>query len=198
MADSAQNDVTRLLAEAGRGDEAAAATLFEKVYQELRVLAKNYLRRERPDHTLQATALVHEAYIRLVGAENTEGSASHWENRLHFFNVAAQVMRNILVDHARKYMAEKRGDGVRNLSLDEAVSFYEERDLDLVALDDALKRLEALDERQGRIVELRFFGGLKLEEIAEALGTSPVTVSREWQKAKMWLLSQLKEENGTS
>ena len=175
-----------MLAEVSRGDEAAVDGLFEKVYGELRRLAKNYLRHERPDHTLQATALVHEAYLRLVGVENAD-----WENRIHFFNVAAQVMRRILVDHARKHRAEKRGDGERKLSLDEAVSFYTERDINLVALDDALKTLEALDSQQGRIVELRFFAGLKIEEVAEALGISETTVSREWRKAKMWLRAQL-------
>jgi RNA polymerase sigma-70 factor, ECF subfamily len=191
VSNPAQNEVTWLLAEAGRGDETAAAALFEKVYQELRARAEVYLRRERPDHTLQATALVHEAYVRLVGADGAEGQPNRWENRLHFFNVAAQVMRNILVDHARRHQAEKRGEGERKLSLDEAVSFYNERDVNLVALDDALRRLEKLDPRQSRIVELRFFGGLELGEVAAALGTSATTVSREWHKAKMWLRSEL-------
>jgi RNA polymerase sigma factor (TIGR02999 family) len=187
--DYSQTGVTQLLAEVGKGDPAAAEQLFEKVYKELRGLAKNYLRRERPDHTLQATALVHEAYLRLVGAEN-----ANWENRLHFFNVAAQVMRNILVDHARKHAADKRGSGERKLSLDEAVSFFTERDINLIALDDALKVLETLDAEQSRIVELKFFGGLKIEEIAEVLGVSETTISREWHKAKMWLRSQLVPE----
>jgi RNA polymerase sigma factor (TIGR02999 family) len=191
VADTTQKEITQLLGEAGRGDEAAVDALFEKVYKELRGLAKNYLRRERPDHTLQATALVHEAYLRLVGAEDADSPANHWENRLHFFNVAAQVMRNILVDHARKYQAKKRGEGERRLSLDEAVSFYSERDINLVALDDALKMLETLDPQLSRIVELRFFGGLKIEEVAIALSISEPTVSREWHKAKMWLRSQL-------
>jgi RNA polymerase sigma-70 factor, ECF subfamily len=182
-------EITQLLAEVGRGDEAAAGALFEKVYGELRALAKSYLRRERPDHTLQATALVHEAYLRLVGAENAD-----WENRIHFFNVAAQVMRNILVDHARRHGAGKRGAGGRKLSLDEAVSFYSERDLNLVALDDALRELESLHPQQGRIVELRFFGGLKADEVAALLRVSETTVNREWHKAKMWLRSQLVQD----
>jgi RNA polymerase sigma factor (TIGR02999 family) len=178
--------VTQLLSEVGRGDEGAAAVLFERVYAELRGLARSYLRKERPDHTLQATALVHEAYLRLVGNEKAE-----WENRIHFFNVAAQVMRNILVDHARKHRAEKRGGHERKLSLDEAVSFFSERDINLVALDEALVTLETLDPQQARIVELRFFGGLKIEEIAHLLNISETSVSREWHKAKMWLRSQL-------
>lgn len=189
MRDTSQKDVTQLLAQVGRGDEHASAALFEKVYVELRSLARNYLRRERPDHTLQATALVHEAYLRLVGGEN-----AGWENRVHFFNVAAQVMRNILVDHARKHQAEKRGGHERKLSLDEAVSFFSERDINLLALDEALKTLETLDPQQARIVELRFFGGLKIEEVAQLLNVSETTVSREWHKAKMWLRSRLVED----
>jgi RNA polymerase sigma-70 factor, ECF subfamily len=189
VTDDSRKEVTQLLVEVGRGDERAVSALFERVYAELRGLAKNYLRRERPDHTLQATALVHEAYVRLIGAEN-----AGWESRVHFFNVAAQVMRNILVDHARRHRSEKRGSGERKLSLDDAVNFYAERDLDLVALDDALKQLEGLDPQQARIVELKFFGGLKIEEIAAAVGVSETTVSREWHKAKMWLRSRLNED----
>jgi RNA polymerase sigma factor (TIGR02999 family) len=184
--DYSQTGVTQLLSQVGSGDPAAVDQLFEKVYRELRGLAKNYLRRERDDHTLQATALVHEAYLRLVGAENAD-----WENRLHFFNVAAQVMRNILVDHARRHAAEKRGGADRKLSLDEAVSFFAERDINLIRLDDALKVLETLDAQQSRIVELKFFGGLKIEEIARLLGVSGTTVGREWHKAKLWLRTQL-------
>ena len=186
MTTSSQKGVTQLLAEVSRGDQAAVDALFEKVYRELRGLAKEYLRHERAGHTLQATALVHEAYLKLVGAENVS-----WQNRIHFFNVAAQVMRNILVDHARRHQAEKRGSGERKLSLDEAISFFAERDINLIALDDALKILETLDPQQSRIVELRFFGGLKAEEIAHVLNISETTVSREWHKAKMWLRSQL-------
>lgn len=181
-----QAGITQLLNEISRGDQAAIDALFEKVYGELRGLAKEYLRRERPDHTLQATALVHEAYLRLVGAEKVS-----WQNRFHFFNVAAQVMRNILVDHARRHQAEKRGSGERKLSLDEALDFFKERDINLIALDDALKTLETLDPQQSRIVELRFFGGLKIEEIALLLNISETTVSREWYKAKLWLRTQL-------
>lgn len=180
-------NITRLLEEVRRGDRAATDELFEKVYRELRTLAKSYLRQERPDHTLQATALVHEAYLRLI-----RGQEIPWQNRAHFFSIAAQVMRNILVDHARRHGADKRGGGERRLSLDEAVSFSAERDLDLVALDDALTELEQYNPRHCRIVELKFFGGLELDEIAEVLNEEdPLKVGREWRKAKMWLRARL-------
>jgi RNA polymerase sigma factor (TIGR02999 family) len=152
------------------------------VYDELRKLAGGYLQAERADNTLQATALVHEAYLRLVDWQNVT-----WQNRAHFFAVAAQVMRHILVDHAREKGAQKRGGGMTKLSLDEALSFAQQREVDMVALDDALKELAEFDETQGKIVELRFFGGLTIEETAEALRISPATVKREWTMAKAWL-----------
>ena len=186
MPDAAQKEVTRLLLEASQGDEQAINLLFDRVYDELRIIARNYLRDERSDHTLQATALVHEAYLRLVGSEQIE-----WQNRAQFFSIAAQVMRHILVDHARKHAAEKRGGGERKLSLDEAVSFAAERDINLVALDDALYELATLDEEQSRIVELRFFGGLSIKDIAAVLNISETTVSRKWNMAKLWLRDQL-------
>ena len=178
--------ITQLLQDYSKGDQTALDALFETVYAELRSLARNYLNSERPDHTLQATALVNEAYVRLFGQETIS-----WQNRAHFFSVAAQVMRNILVDHARRHQAEKRGSGERKLSLDDAVSFFAERDINLVKLDDALKTLERLDAKQSKIVELRFFGGLTIEEIAEVLHISSTTISRDWLKAKMWLHSQI-------
>jgi RNA polymerase sigma-70 factor (ECF subfamily) len=184
---TSQADITQLLFEASHGDQTATDLLFEKVYKELRKLAQDYLRQERPEHTLQATALVHEAYLRLV-----KGQEIPWQNRAHFFSIAAQVMRNILVDHARQYKAGKRGGGAQKLSLDEAVSFSIERKLDLVALDDALKVLKDYNERQCRIVELKFFGGLELDEIAVVLNIKdPKVAGREWRKAKMWLRTQL-------
>ena len=186
MADAPQTGVTQLLLQASAGDQKAVDALFEKVYGELRGLAKNYLQDERSDHTLQATALVHEAYLRLVGSEQIE-----WQNRAQFFSIAAQVMRHILVDHARRHRSDKRGSGERKLSLDEAVSFAEERDVNLVALDDALNTLAALDEEQSRIVELRFFGGLSIKEIASVLDISETTVSRKWNAAKLWLHDQI-------
>jgi RNA polymerase sigma factor (TIGR02999 family) len=176
------HDVTQVLRELSDGDRDAPARLMPLVYDELRKLSQGYLKDERRDHTLQATALVHEAYMRLVDWENVT-----WQNRAHFFAVAAQVMRRILVDHARKRSAQKRGGGMTKLSLDEAVSFAQEREVDLVALDDALKSLAQLDEAQSKIVELRFFGGLTIEETAEALSISPATVKREWTLAKAWL-----------
>jgi RNA polymerase sigma factor (TIGR02999 family) len=184
---TSQADITQLLIEASHGDKGATDVLFEKVYRELRKLAKDYLRQERPDHTLQATALVHEAYLRLV-----KGQEIPWQNRAHFFSIAAQVMRNILVDHARQHKAGKRGGGAQKLSLDEAISFSTDRNLDLVALDDALKVLHGLNEEQCRIVELKFFGGLQIEEIAVVLDIEdPKVAGRQWRKAKMWLRTQL-------
>ena len=177
-----QTGITRLLADASSGDQAALDALLPLVYDELRRLADHYLRQERPDHTLQATALVHEAYLRLV-----DQTSISWQNRAHFFSVAAQVMRHILVDHARKMHAEKRGGGERKLSLDAAVSFFEERDVNLVALDEALNELAQMDAQQSRIVELRFFGGLTIEEIAEVLKITPGAVRYDWRMAKAWL-----------
>ena len=176
-------DVTQALRELSEGHESAPDKLLPLVYHELRKLAQGYLQAERPDHTLQATALVHEAYIRLVDWKNVS-----WQNRAHFFALAAQVMRRILVDHARTRQAQKRGGGMTKLSLDDAISFpREQRAVDLVVLDDALKELAELDPTQSKIVELRFFGGLTIEETAEALRLSPATVKREWTMAKAWL-----------
>ena len=168
------------------GDTEAPAKLMPLVYDELRQLARQYLQRERPDHTLQATGLVHEAYLRLV-----DQSTASWENRAHFFGVAAQLMRRILVDYARSHRAEKRGGGWDKLAFDEAIAPSAERSVDLVALDDALKDLLALDPRQSQIVELRFFGGLTNEEVGEVLDISPRTVKREWRMAKAWLRREI-------
>jgi RNA polymerase sigma factor (TIGR02999 family) len=179
---SSHTGITQLLTDASNGDQAALDALLPLVYNELRRLAEHYLRQERPDHTLQATALVHEAYLRLV-----DQTSISWQNRAHFFSVAAQVMRHILVDHARKVHTEKRGGGERKLSLDEAVSFFEERDVNLVALDEALNELAQFDAQQSRIVELRFFGGLTIEEIAAVLQITPGTVRYDWRMAKAWL-----------
>ena len=175
-------EITQLLANAGKCDQTALDALLPMVYAELRRLADHYLRAERPDHTLQATALVHEAYLRLVGQ-----TAISWQNRAHFFSVAAQVMRNILVDHARGHNAEKRGGGETRLSLDQAISFFEERDVNLIALDQALNNLAEMDPRQARVVELRFFGGLTTEEIAEVLKITCGAVRYDWRMAKAWL-----------
>jgi RNA polymerase sigma factor (TIGR02999 family) len=184
---SIPHDVTRLLVAWRQGDQVAQAHLLPLVYDELRRLAHRYLQRERPDHTLQATALVHEAYLRLIDQRQAQ-----WQNRAHFFGLAAQMMRRILIDHARQHHAAKRGGAEQKLSLDEAVWVSAERTTDLVALDDALTRLAVLDPQQSRIVELRFFGGLTIEETAEVLGVSPATVKRDWSMAKAWLYRELR------
>ncbi|MGI8786193.1 MAG: sigma-70 family RNA polymerase sigma factor [Pyrinomonadaceae bacterium] len=185
------SDVTILLNRISEGDGKAPETLLPLVYGELRKLAHAYLQNERPDHTLQATALVHEAYIRLVDWEKVS-----WQNRAHFFAVAANVMRRILVDHAREKKAQKRDFG-QKLSLDEAVSFpiQNRREVNLIALDDALLKLSKFDETQSKIVELRFFGGLTIEETAHALKISPATVKREWTIAKTWLFREIKHSD---
>jgi RNA polymerase sigma-70 factor, ECF subfamily len=178
--------VTQMLVDWSKSDHEAPARLMPFVYDELRQLARQYLQRERPDHTLQATGLVHEAYLRLV-----DQSTTTWQNRAHFFGVAAQVMRRVLVDYARAHRAEKRGGEWAKLAFDEALAPSMERNVDLIALDDALKDLLALDPRQSQIVELRFFGGLTNEEIGEVLDVSPRTVKREWRIAKAWLRREI-------
>lgn len=179
-------DVTQVLRELSEGQQTAPAQLMPLVYDELRKLAAGYLRDERAGNTLQATMLVHEAYIRLVDWKNVT-----WQNRAHFFALAAQVMRHILVDHAREKQSQKRGNGMTRISLEEAVSFAPQREFDLVALDDALQELTLLDATQSKIVELRFFGGLTIEETAEALRVSPATIKREWTLAKAWLYKKI-------
>ena len=173
-------------------DESEAATLTAMIpgaYEELRRLAAGYLRDERSDHTLQPTALVHEVYLRLL-----DQSSIHWCSRAHFLGIAARMMRRILINHATARAAEKRGgaDAVR-LQFDEALDFYQQRDVSLVAVDAALHRLEEIDKRQGQIVEFRFFGGLTVEEIAKVLEIAPITVKREWATAKLWLQRELSE-----
>ncbi|MGI8567263.1 MAG: sigma-70 family RNA polymerase sigma factor [Pyrinomonadaceae bacterium] len=163
--------------------------LLPLIYDELRNLAANYLRRERRDHTLQPTALVHEAYLRLVDQRSV-----NWQNRAHFFGVAAQLMRRILVDHARAHNAEKRGHDFQKLSLDENIDKADERSAELIALDDALKELAEIDEQKSRIVELRYFGGLTVEETAEVLGVTPITIKRHWRMAKAWLHGRMQNE----
>jgi RNA polymerase sigma factor (TIGR02999 family) len=182
-----QTAVTELLVDWSKGDQEALSKLVPLVYDELHKLASRYLRRERPDHTLQTTALVHEAYLKLVDQRN-----AHWENRVQFFAVAAQLMRRILVDYARSHRASKRGGDLYKLSLDEAVMSSEEKDAELLALDEALDRLETIDPQQSRVVELRVFAGLTIEETAKVLSISPRTVRREWSMAKAWLHRQIR------
>jgi RNA polymerase sigma factor (TIGR02999 family) len=173
----------------GQGDQGAREALIPLVYDELRRLARRYLRRERPDHTLQSAALVNEAYLRLIRQDQPQ-----WQNRAHFFGVAAQLMRHILVDHARNRAAAKRGAGAPRLTLDPDVALPQARDVDLVALDDALNQLAALDPQQSRLVELRFFGGLSIEETSVVLGVSPATVKREWATARAWLQREMRNK----
>jgi RNA polymerase sigma-70 factor, ECF subfamily len=190
LATPSPGEVTRILHAWGSGDQHAVDKLMPLVYGELRRLARQYMRRERPGHTLQPTALVHEAYLRLV-----DQHAVKWQNRAHFFGVAAQLMRRILVDYARRHQAAKRGGAVFKVSLDEAFAATEQRSEDVVGLDEALNRLAAMDPRQERVVELRLFSGLTVEETAEVLHVSPATVKREWTTAKAWLSRELRPES---
>jgi RNA polymerase sigma factor (TIGR02999 family) len=185
---SSKGEITELLRNWRGGDKAAMDKLLPIVYDELRRLAASFFRRERLNHTLQATALVHEAYLRLV-----DQSRVGWENRAHFFGSAAQLMRQILVDHARSHNAAKRGGGEIKVSLAEEMVQAGPRELDLIALDVALDELAALDEQQSRIVEMRFFGGLSIEETAEVLGVAPATVKRDWNTAKAWLYHRMQK-----
>jgi RNA polymerase sigma factor (TIGR02999 family) len=183
---SPTNEVTRLLVAWGDGDRAALDRLMPLVYEELRRLARHYMGRERPGHTLQTTALVNEAYLRLV-----EQEGMRWENRAHFYGIAARLMREILVDHARSRQAAKRGGAQVRLSLSKVDRIASRPDVDLLTLDEALGRLAALDPQKGRIVELRYFGGLGIEETAEVIGVSPATVKRDWSMARAWLRSEI-------
>jgi RNA polymerase sigma factor (TIGR02999 family) len=181
--------INALLADWGRGNEDAREALIPVVYDELRRLARRRLWHERPDHTLQSAALVNEAYLRLIRQE-----APQWQNRAHFFGVAAQLMRHILVDHARNRLADKRGAGAPRIALDPEIALPQKPELDLVALDTALDKLAALDSQQARLIELRFFGGLSIEETAVVLRISPATVKREWATARAWLQRELKRD----
>ncbi len=185
------SNVTQMLHDWSDGDREVLDKLIPIIYAELRRQAARYLRRERPGHTLQTTALIHEAYIRLIDQKNVR-----WQNRAHFFAIAAQLMRRILVDHARSRQAAKRGGSDIKLPLEEAMIASEGREVDLVALDEALKRLAAIDPQQSRVVELRFFSGLNVEETAEVLEVSPRTVKRDWNVAKAWLRREISEGEG--
>lgn len=180
------NQITQLLAAWSSGDETAMDQLMPLVYGELRRIARRYMAGQRAGHTLQTTALIHEAYLKLVGQ-----GERRWQNRAHFFGVAAQAMRHILVDYARARHADKRGGEAQAVSLDEATASTGTQAAEIVALDDALRRLEEVAPRQSRVVELRYFGGLNVEEAAEVLKVSPETVTRDWRMAKAWLLREL-------
>jgi RNA polymerase sigma-70 factor, ECF subfamily len=182
-------EVTQLLTDWSNGDQSALDKLLPLVNSELRKIAGRYMRRERPGHTLQTSALVNEAYLQLINQKNMR-----WQNRAHFFGIAAQLMRRILIDHARSHNYAKRGGGALKVSLDEASAVTEAPAAELLAVDEALEKLTAMDARKGRIVELRFFGGLSLEETAEVMGISSPTVQREWRAAKAWLLRMLTDK----
>ncbi len=190
MLPAASNQVTQLLARWSDGDQNAREALIPLVYDELRRIARSALNRQRPDHTLESTALVHEAYMRLVGRTSVR-----FESRTHFFAVASHLMRRILVDHARKNNAAKRGGANVTLVLDASVDVPDKREIDLSALDEALTALAKLDERQASIVEMRFFGGLSIDETSQVLAISPATVKREWMTARSWLYDALTNES---
>ena len=184
-------EITALLAQLGNGNQEVAPKLIPLVYKELHRLAGAYMQRERVDHTLQPTALVHEAYIKLIQQHSID-----WQSRAHFFGIAAQVMRRILVDHARGHLREKRGGGQTAVPIDETLVFAPEQSGELLKLNEALERLTRVDPRQGKIVELRFFGGLTVQQTADLLEISPKTVKRDWSMAKAWLHGELKATHG--
>lgn len=186
MDEPGSHELTELLVAWGDGDEEALARIAPLVHAELYRLAKRYMSRERPDHLLQTSALINEAYMRLI-----DWKAVRWQNRAHFFGVAAQMMRRILVDFARRRPRVEKDVEALKISLDEALTVATEKDADLLALDEALQSLAAFDERKSRIVELRFFGGLSVDETAEVMKLAPITVIREWNKAKAWLYREL-------
>ena len=185
----APHEVTQLLIDWSNGRQDAVEPLFPLVYEELRRLAHRYMRRERPGHTLQTTAVVHEAYLRLIDQNHVQ-----WQNRAHFFAIAARLMRRILITHAQSHAYAKRGGGALKVSLDEVAVLSPARAGELIALDDALKSLAVIDVRRSQVVELRFFGGLSNEEIAEVLKISPNTVMRDWKVAKAWLYREMSKE----
>jgi RNA polymerase sigma-70 factor (ECF subfamily) len=187
MPQSSSNEITQMLIELTDGNQEVVNQILPHIYDELRRLAGGYLRRERPDHTLQPTALVHEAYMKLIDQKQVR-----WQNRAHFFGIAAQVMRRILMDHARKNKAEKRGGDADKLPLEEEILLVSaDSSNQLLALDDALRTLAELDPQKAKIVELRYFGGLSIEETAEVMGVSVPTINRQWRMAKAWLYGQL-------
>jgi len=187
MTTPSDQGITQLLLAWSGGDQAALEKLTPLVYAELHRVAKGYMLGERPGHTLQTTALINEAYLRLIDWKNVR-----WQSRAHFFGIAAQVMRRILVDFARSRNYAKRGGGARQVPLDDAINVYEDPSAELIALDDALKSLAEVDRRKSQVVELKFFGGLSAEETAEALKVSPRTVEREWNLARAWLYRELR------
>lgn len=189
METSDQKNISLILKDWSSGNREAVDALMPVIYDELKKIAAQYLRKERINHTLQPTELAHEAYLKLIDISNV-----NWQDRAHFFAVSAQVIRHILVDHARARATDKRGGAAEKIVLDEAISFSKEDDTDVLALDEALKSLAEFDEQQSKIVELRFFGGLTIEETAAVMRLSPATIKREWTLAKAWLFKRLKAE----
>jgi len=183
-------EITQILLNWKKGDEAAFEELIPLVYPELKRLARSHMRRENPGHTLQTSALINEAYLRLVDQQNVQ-----WQDRGHFFAVSARIMRHILTDHARGHSRNKRGAGAPHVPLDEAEALAQERAAEIIALDEALKTLAAVDARKSQLVELRFFGGLTVEETAEVMGLSPITIKREWRSAKAWLHTEVRNRS---
>lgn len=187
MKDESSHDITQMLIELTDGNTEVVNQILPRIYDELRKLASGYLRRERADHTLQPTALVHEAYMKLIDQKKV-----HWQNRAHFFGIAAQVMRRILLDHARKHNADKRGGEAEKLPIEEEILVVShEKSAELIALDEALETLSKMDPQKAKIVELRYFGGLSIEETAEVMGVSVPTINRQWRMAKAWLYGQI-------
>jgi RNA polymerase sigma factor (TIGR02999 family) len=189
MVDTFPKTVTQLLEEWSGGDQDALRALLPLVHGELHRVARSYMRRERPGHTLQTTGLINEAYLRLVAQK------THWKSRAHFYGIAAQMMRRVLVDHAKSHQTAKRGAGAHHVQMEMAMLVSKQPDADLVALDEALSRLEQIDPRRGRIVELRFFGGLSNEEASEVLGISTATIQRQWTGARAWLYRELRGQD---
>lgn len=187
MAAPSSSEVTGLLRAWGRGDEDALQKLMPLVYEQLHAAARRYMAHERPGHTLQTTALIHETYLRLVNVRQVK-----WQDRAHFLAMCAQLMRRVLIDFARSRNYQKRGGAAPHIDFDEALAVTAQPDVNLLALDDALQRLAQMDERKGRVVELRFFGGLGVKETAEVMKVSPETVMRDWKMAKVWLLRELR------
>lgn len=190
MSTALPHEVTQLLLDLSNGNQEAFDRLVPLVDRELHRLAHHYMRRENAGHTLQTSALVNEAYLKLIDQKHV-----HWKNRAHFFALSAQLMRRILVDHARERKYAKRGGGAQRVSFDEALVVSPQKGPDLIALDEALSKLTSIDPRKGKVVELRFFGGLSVDETAEALAISPATVNREWSMAKAWLYNSLNNES---
>jgi RNA polymerase sigma factor (TIGR02999 family) len=187
---SSHDEITGLLVDWSKGDQSALGKLLPLVERELHRLAHSYMRRENPDHTLQTTALINETYLRLIDQKKVQ-----WQNRAHFFGIAAQIMRRILLNYARDQNRQKRGGRAVHVSLSQAMIMPAEKDRELIALNDALIRLEELDARKSKVVELRYFGGLSVEETAEVLNVAPITVMRDWQFAKAWLAREM--QNGS-